>query len=423
MTGGVVRGAVNVLRPADPLAAALTASSMLSSLSNGVFYTVSVLFFTRIVGFGATEVGAGLTVAGGAGVIAAFAAGHLADRVGAGIVLAASTATQGLALIAYTAAASITVFVVIASVAVAARAAQATARAAVLAQAFTGPERVLVRARLGVVINVFIGVGTVTAGLVLLLDTRTAYTTAMLAAGTLVLAATWPLLSIQRRLWKPPLTESFDDTPASTPAIADSSPLRDHRYLLVNALTMVLAMHAGLLTVGVPLWITTRTAAPPVTVALLMVANTVLVVAMQVPFARKVHNVRSAARSAAGAGVLLALACLVYATSSNAPAVAAVLLLLAAVTVHTFGEIAAEVGSWGLAFDLAPPRASGAYQAVNQTSVALGAMLAPIITITAVDNGTLGWIALAAIFAFAGLATLRATATHPDGQQRAATTG
>jgi hypothetical protein len=53
------------------------------ALSSGVFYTVSTLYFTLVIGLGATTVGLGLGIAGGAGVLASYASGWLADRVGA----------------------------------------------------------------------------------------------------------------------------------------------------------------------------------------------------------------------------------------------------------------------------------------------------------------------------------------------------
>lgn len=67
----VVHDTATTLRPADPVAAALTTSAMAASFSNGVFYTVSALFFTRVVG----QVGLGLTVAGAVAIAASDRAG------------------------------------------------------------------------------------------------------------------------------------------------------------------------------------------------------------------------------------------------------------------------------------------------------------------------------------------------------------
>ncbi|MER7471544.1 MFS transporter, partial [Micromonospora sp. NPDC000018] len=106
-------------------------------------------------------------------------------------------------------------------------------------------------------------------------------------------------------------------------------------------------------------------------------------------------------------GVLLALACALYAAAAVDGVALAVLLLVLATLAHTAGEMWAEAGSWGLAFELADPATAGAYQGINQCSVAVGAMLAPlVVTATAVEHGTVGWVILAGTFALAGGMTL-----------------
>ncbi|WP_026189955.1 MFS transporter [Salinispora mooreana] len=417
--GAVVHSSATTLRPADPVAAALTTSAMASSFSNGVFYTVSALFFTRVVGLGVGQVGLGLTIAGAIAIAASFVAGRAADRIGAPAVLVTTTASQGLALLAYPTTTTLTTFTLVAGVAVASKAAQGAARATVLAHAFTGAERVLVRARLGVVINVFMGVGTVCGGLALLADTTVGYIMAILGSGTFVLVSVWPLLAIRSQL---AARARDDEACAAVPASrSGSSPLRDRCYLAVSGLNALLAMHAGLLTVGVPLWITEHTSAPPVTVTLVLLLNTALVVAIQTPLARRIHGIRRSARAVHIAGLTLALACLVYSASATASTVIAICLLLSAAVVHTIGEVTAEIGSWGLAFDFAPRSSAGAYQGVNQASVAAGAMLAPlVITTTALTHGAIGWLVLAAVFTSAGAGTLLAVRGRQRTQGRIA---
>ena len=392
---------------------------MTSSLSSGLFYSVSALFFTRSVGLEATTVGLGLTVAGAVGVAGSFAAGRLADRLGASRVLLAATLGQGLALLVYVLAASTPAFVATACAAVGLRAVQGTARSALLARAFTGSDRVVVRARLRVVTNVFIGVGTVAAGAALLVDTATAYRTAMVAAGLLVVASCAPLAGLVRRQGaraaaRPPHAPSgaptagapTPGTRTSTAPVRGRSPLRDRRYLSVTALNAVMAMHFGLQTVGVPLWVASHTRAPAVTVAALLVLNTVLVALFQVRAARGTDDVGTAGRAVLRAGVLLALACGLYAAAGSGGAALAVTLLVGAAVAHTAAEMVGEAGSWGLAFELADERSAGAYQGVSQAGYSVGSMLAPlVVTATAIEHGTAGWAVLGAVFLAAGALT------------------
>lgn len=405
------------LVPEHPVAAALTRSAMASAFANGLFYTVSALFLVRVAGFTVAQVGVGLTVAGAVGMVSSLTAGYLCDRYGPVPVLLAATAVQGGALLLFPASRGLPLLVALAALVLGGRAAQGSARAALIVASFHGAERVLVRARLGVVLNVFIGLGTVVAGGALLLGTSTGYVAALLLAGVLVLLSSWPLLRLRALVPRaaahpqPGLdglrTPSGDGmTRGAALATRPASPFQDGRYLAVSTLNVVLAMHAGVLTVGIPLWVTTSTSVPDITVMLLLVANTLLVVVAQTRVARRVHDARAAGRSVLAAGTLLLAATALFAASAGPGPGGAVVLLLLAVVLFTFGEIAAEVGSWGLAFDLAPAAAAGAYQGLNQTSVAAGAMLAPVVvTHTALSHGTTGWWALGLLFLTAGVLT------------------
>lgn len=377
---------------------ALTLSIAAASLAKGVLFGVSALFFTTVIGLSPAIVGIGLTVAGVAGMAAAFGSGHLADRVGAQPVLVAATVVQSVALAAYCSAGSALTFTLIAGAAAGAQGAQRTAQATLLAVHFTGPDRVTVRARLRVVTNVFVGVGSALAATALAAGTPAAYVIAMLAASALVLGSAMPL----RGRFAPPAPAPA--RPAATPP--GRSPLRDLRYVGIAALYGVLTIQFGLLTVGMPLWVTLHTRAPATVVALLLVLNTVLVAVFQVPAARLVSGVRAAGRTVVVSSGFLVLTCLFYAGAGPVPRLAAIGLLLLAVVAASVAEVLSEAGAWSLAFDLADARQPGAYQGISQTGFAAGGMLAPaVVTSTAIAHGTPGWLLLAAVFLAAGAGT------------------
>ena len=408
----------STLFPREPVARALTLATMAVSLSTGLFYAVSALYFTRVLGLSAATVGIGLTVAGGCGVVASYAAGAASDRLGADRVQRWAMVGWGLALLAYALVGDVTGFVVVACVALGMRATQGTARQAMIARWFVGPERVATRARLRVVTNVGIGLGTVLAGVTLLLDDAAAYRATMVAAGLLVLLATVPLRGLNRAV-----PELAARVRAGAGGVANEprgrSPLTDRTYLGAVALTAVLAMNFGLQTVGVPLWVAGYTDAPPVVISLLMVVNTVFVALLQVPASRGTHEVLLAGLAVRRAGAFLALGCGLFAAAAYGGAVPAVALLVLAALALAAGEVFAEAGAWGLAFELADPRSAGAYQGLSQTGYAVAAMLAPaVVTLTAISHGTAGWAVLAVMFLAAGTATAglarRASRTRAD---------
>ncbi|CAI9409967.1 MFS transporter [Nocardioides sp. T2.26MG-1] len=391
-----------VLLPTEPVERALTLSTVTAAASTGLFYSVSALYFTRVIGLSAPTVGLGLTIAGAVGVAASFAGGQLADRVGADRLQLVANAVQGAALLAYVWAGTAVTFTLIACVAVGGRSLQGTAKATLQARWFTGPERVAVRARLRVVTNVFIGLGTCLAAAALVVGTAEAYRATMVLVAVLTALATIPLAGLRARA--PGLVEALARTlDEGGDPVRGPSPLRDRTYLTSVALNSVIAMQFGMQSVGVPLWIATRTEAPTVVISVLLVVNTVLVALFQVRASRGTHEIGHAGRTVRRGSLLLAAACLLYGSAGSGGAVAAVVVLVAAELLGTAAEIWCEAGGWGLAFELADPRSAGAYQGLSQTGYALANMLAPlVVTATAVDHGMPGWVLLAAVFAAAG---------------------
>ncbi|WP_220451177.1 MFS transporter [Nocardioides dongkuii] len=393
------------LLPDDPVARALSLATMAASLSTGLFYSVSALYFTTVIGLSATTVGTGLTIAGAAGVAGSYGGGRLADRFGPDRVQQVSTVVQALAILAYAWADDTVSFVLVACVAVASRAVQGTAKQTLLARWFTGPDRVQVRARLRVVTNVFIGLGTALAAIALLVGTATAYRSTLVAVGVGTLVAAVPLGGLRQRVdGLAAALRPVRGRHALPDAPLGRSPLTDRTYLTVTALTSVMAMQFGLQNVGVPLWVAHHTEAPDVMVSVLLLLNTVLVALLQVRASRGTHEVATAGRAVRRAGLLLAVACLLLAASGSVGVVAAIVLLLVAEVTSTMAEILSEAGTWGLAFELADPLSAGAYQGVSQMGYSVAGMVAPlVITVTAIAHGALGWLFLGGVFLTAGV--------------------
>ncbi|NRQ31211.1 MFS transporter [Nonomuraea sp. NN258] len=385
--------------PQDRVARTLTVSTMAFALSSGVFYAVSTLYFTLVIGLSVTTVGLGLGIAGGAGVLASYAGGWLADRVAAHHVQTVATGLYGLSLLAYTFVTDAVAFTLIACVAVITRSVGSSSKQAMLARWYQGPDRVAVRARMRVVTNVFIGLGTTAAAAALLIGTAPAYRTAIVVAGVLLLAATVPLAGLGRRV--PELAAAMTAVRAERTASTGPSPLRDRTYLASVVCNAVVAMQFGLLTVGMPLWVAT-TDAPTAIVSVLLVLNTAVVAALQVRASRGTDDVRTAGLTVRRASWLLALACGLYALAGYATVIVACALFVVAAFTHTMGEILGEAGGWGMSFELADPRSAGAYQGLSQTGYAIAGMFSPVLATTAVELGTVGWAGLAALFVLAG---------------------
>jgi MFS family permease len=382
--------------PREPVLRLLAISTLINTFGNGLFYTLSALYFTRIVGLSVAQVGLGLTIAGGCGVLASIPFGHLADRIGARRMLIVLVGLEAVGTVAYTVIGSFGSFLIIVSLTTIADRASSAVRSALYAVVLPPETRTQARAYLRAVTNVGIGAGAAVSGIALQADTKAAYLALILLDAATFIGAAAILLRIPVNT-APPAAES------GSPEGRRNRALKDGPYLVMAALNAVLALQFGLIEVGLPLWIVGHTQAPRAMVAVTLLTNTVLCVLLQVRASRRITSIASAASAARRGGILLAACCLIFAAADGVPALPAALILLAGIVVQTLAEVVCSAAGWALSYDLADPAAPGAYQGVFTSGFATAGMLAPIVaTSTALRFGFAGWVVLGAIFVAAG---------------------
>ncbi|GAA2464015.1 MFS transporter [Winogradskya humida] len=394
---------LRVLVRGDPVLRRLLTVTLVDTVGRGAFFTLTSLYLTTIAGVPAVAVGLGLTIAGGVGVLSSLAFGHLADRWSSRMMLVVLHVVQGLAVAAYVLVHDVVSLVVVASIVTLVQQGGSSVRSAAVGRAFPGEERVRIRATMRTVTNIGISAGTAVAAIPLAIGTGTAYRITLAAGGAFYLVSAVLLLGL------PAARVDARARTAASPVEPGPSPYRDLRFLGVTALSGVFGIQFGLAEVGVPLWVVGHTRAPDVLVSALLLVNTGLVIALQVRLSRGTGDLRGAGRAMSRAGWLMAAACVVFAAAGwGSPLLATVALLVAAV-LQAFAEILSSAAGWNLSFELAPPDRLGAYQGIYGTGYALGAMVAPaVVTLTAIDLGTPGWLILAVMFlaSAAGLAAI-----------------
>ncbi|MFE0461592.1 MFS transporter [Kitasatospora sp. NPDC058965] len=401
------------LLPGDPVLRLLTWTTLVNALGNGLYFTVSALYFTRILGYTVAQTGLVLTVAGLCGVAASIPAGRAADRYGSKWVVivlvgAEAVASAGLPLLH-----GVPAFLLLACTVTALDRGVATARSTLYAQALPAEQRVAARGYLRAVTNVAMGLGGVLAGLTLQADTRFAYTVTVLANSVSYALVAVCMLRLPGGgpAGGPPRGERAR-TERRNPA------LRDVPFLTLTVLNALLTLQFAMLEVGVPLWIVRDTHAPRALVAAGMLVNTVLVVLFQVRATRGTDRPGRAARVCLRGGLLLAAGCVLIGLAHGLSPVAASVLLVLGLVVETFGEVLTQAGGWALSYDLAGDGAAGAYQGVYNTGTAAAGMAGPaLITLGVISHGAVGWLALGALLAAAGAAMVPVTGW---GQRRAA---
>ncbi|RSM78715.1 MFS transporter, partial [Kibdelosporangium aridum] len=153
----------------------LAAAQLTNSIGDGAFYVTSALYFTRVVGLSATQVGLGLTIGWAIGFLAGVPLGHLADRRGprtTAILLAIATAVT---ISAFLFVRSFLPFLIAVCLYTSCQCGLTGARQALLAGLVAPELRTKTRAVIQAAINAGIAIGAGLGGLALYVDTPAAY--------------------------------------------------------------------------------------------------------------------------------------------------------------------------------------------------------------------------------------------------------
>ncbi|MEU3465562.1 MFS transporter [Streptomyces sp. NPDC006733] len=385
--------------PTDPVLRQLSLLTLLNAFGRGLVFPLLVLYFTRIVGLSTTSVGIGLTVAGLCGLVAGVAAGRCSDRYGSRPVLTTLWLGCGTLMAAYTLIDSYAGFLLTVICFAAVNQSSSGVRSHLYADVMEPATRVEGRAHLRMVTNVAMGLGGAWGMLALQADTRGAYTVMLLVNAACFAGAA--LL-----VWRLPVRRATAQQVAAPDApLSRWRAVRDLPFLTVTVLNGILVLQYSLLEIGLPLWVAQNTHAPRWSVALIAILNCALVALLQVRITRSVDDLPRAVHAMGRAGLLLGAACLVFALTAGLPPLWAVVVLAAGAVIQVFAEVLSAAGGWTLGYALADARAQGVYQGVYYAGFSAATMAGPaLITLTAIDHGTAGWIALAILFTTAGLA-------------------
>lgn len=372
----------------------LALAQLANSIGDGAFYACSALFFTRMVGLSATAVGLALTVGWATGMVAGTPLGHLADRFGARRIAIGAAVLTSAVLVAFLVVRAYPLFVPVFCLYACCQAASGSARQALLAALVPAPRRVAARAKMQSTSNAGLALGAGLGGVALAIDTAPAY------LGTFALDAICFLIAATVLRGLPEIART------KTSRVPRSGVLRDPRYTLLTFLNGILCLNMPVLSLGLPLWIAERTDAPrPMAAALLMV-NMLAVVFFQMRVARRVTDQRGAVRACARAGVLMLVACAVYAMSGGHRGLwLAIGILLLGAVLQVCGEMHQGAAGWELSFGLAPADRQGQYQGFFGMGPQFARTLGPVLMTTLLLRwGTPGWLLLGGLFLAAGLA-------------------
>jgi MFS family permease len=381
----------------------LLSATAVDTFGSGLNYAILSLFLVRAVGLSGTAAGIVIGVAAGIALPGGYLTGRVVDAIGPRRPLIGSYCLQGVAAaLLPLASGPVGACLALSALMFFTEGSRAT-RYALIAR--IGPEGgVRLRGRSTVVSNVAVAVGVGVGGLLVGIGDPW-----LLRCGLWANAATFLVAALfQQRLAELPAAPGAGGTAPLATRPTAGSPFRDTGYLRVVLVNAVLMIQAQILTIGYPLWVASSGRVPLWTTSVLFVLNTLLVVTFQM---RVVGQIGSHGDAAAGwrrAGLLFLLGCTVTGVVVGFPALpwaATLTLVLAAVTVHTFGEIWHGSGQFFLALGLAEPTQQGRYQGLFNLGEGVAGFMAPLfVGYLCTGAGAWGWIGLGVALASAGLA-------------------
>jgi len=369
---------------------------LVANVGSGAWYTCLAVFAVHSVGVTPSQFGIGATAAGIVGLLAGSPLGYLADRTGAREMLIGISLAQAAAALGYLLAGGFWTFTLVACCAVAGERAAPGIRIALISGLVQDGKRLVAISTTVVVAHIGAVAGSALGALVLWADNRPAYVALVVLSSTSYLAFALIVRTV-------PHVETLREKNVARKVLV----LRDRPFLVVTALSAVLALNWGMMGSGVPLWITTHTSAPAWTMGVLTTLNAVAIVTFQNRVGRRGATVPQAARLALWCAGALAGSCLLFALTFHGSGRLVIVLLLAGAAAHVVGELLYVASAWGLSVGLAPDDAHGEYQGAFGMGPAAALMLAPaLMTWLVVGHAVTGWIVLAGLFLLGGLPTV-----------------
>jgi hypothetical protein len=450
LSGGLPAGRARLVAVAPsealpPGALALLFAGVVGGAGTGLFLVGGLLYMVRRAGFSIAEISFGLTVAGLAAAALTYPAGWAVDRVGARTVAVTALVIRAAAVVALVYARSVPVLIVSMSAVLAGERGGEAAHEALVGRAQRALRPYLLAAApLGVAAGAVIGGGLVLRGSPAQLRTM------LFAAGAALLCAA-ALLARSRLPAAPapptplpvgevtpaplpvgevtpaplpvgevtPARPPVGEIPATRPPVGEVRPAPGNRVQLAAAgLHGVLSLSNEVLTYALPLWVTAHAGIPFWLVALAVLLNSTILAAGRIPGRRRTRTPRAAATALVWAGLLFLLSCALFAVAGHRPAAVAVGLILAAVVLHSLGEVYQARG-------IAPEggeHAGGRQQALFDNAEGVERALAPaVLGVLCLTWGPPGWITLGVALVLSGSLlprTFTPAGPHPTARAR-----
>ncbi|MEU0208872.1 MFS transporter [Streptomyces canus] len=381
-------------------------NSLVNAAGSGLFLAGSALYYTRVVGLSNTQLGLGLSIASGFGLLASLPVGRMADRMGAGRMLVLLHLWRAALFLAVIALHGFWPFLLVVSAITVADRSVRPVNQAMVGDLLPDEDRLRTMARVRAAANSGLAIGSALAGLLLAAPSSGSFR--LIILGNAVSFAMAACLIGRLSRYAPLIREDAAPVDSRPPAAQARSgkPLRDLRFLLLTLFNGVLTLHNSVLMIALPLWIAQDTSAPVAMVSVSLAVNTVLTAVGQTRWAAAASDPRRASTMFGICGVVLASSCALLACAHYTGPVFACVLLLVGVVALTTGENMQSAAAWQISFAYPPREQRSTYLSVFNMGQSGETMVGPsMVTGLVLGAGLIGWGVLGCLFVAFGAAS------------------
>ncbi|GHG12124.1 MULTISPECIES: MFS transporter [Amycolatopsis] len=373
-------------------------------VATGLSFSALAVFMIRQQHLSPAVYGLGASVAAVLGLVAGPAIGALADRRDGFVIYAVLLGVMAIVTAGLVFAPPLAGLGLFAVLVMCARG-SAAVLGSLIGTAVDRDRRLRFRAMTRAMSNTAMILGLGIGAIVLAVGSRTAFTVSF-SIEAVLLATTGALVLRARRHARPGAAAPGDSAPEEEAGEPQSA--RDPRVVWLMVLNCVFSLAEPMLTIALPLWVSTHMQVPLWIVSVALATNTIGVVVLQVPVARSVTTVRRAAHAARAGAVLFAVAAALFplaALASHRAGVVPALTVVVALTIALVcGDVLYSVGSTGLLYELVPQGAYGRAQGIFGMGFDVAYLAAPaLFGWIAAGGGGWGWALLAVLFAIAAV--------------------
>ncbi|WP_285703285.1 MFS transporter [Microtetraspora sp. NBRC 16547] len=395
----------------------LIAASLVSSIGDGIYVPLTMLFIRSLTGLSLTSIGAGLTVAGLCALAFMPVAGILIDRFSGRRVVIGALALRATGFAAYPFADSYPAFLAIALVVAVGMWASSPSQQALIGEIAAGAERDRLLAWDRSLRNGGMGFGSLAAAGMLALNGNAGFIgAAVVLAAVFAIAAVLVarIPTIRGAMRQEGTEDGFRQV------------LGDRPYLLITAANFLIAFGYTTQAIALPVFLTRDIGIPDALAGAVFGVNTVLVAALGVPVARLTMRGRRTRGAALGAAVFALSFAAFAALPQLVSGAEAVVAVLAVAVLYTAGELVHSAPAQGLSVQAAPDHLRGRYLSIYQLSWSVCRTLAPLLLGFLLEAGQWQLWTVLAVMVLTGAALLlyaeRGLPAHAVSTREVATT-